>query len=712
VNTIYKLSLLLFFIFSASCNKNNSENEQAENRLSESSSPYLKEHADNPIDWYEWGTEALEKAKKENKPLVISVGYSACHWCHVMEEESFMDTSVAAIMNKNFISIKIDKEQRPDIDEIYMQAAILLNGNGGWPLNVFALPDGKPFYAGTYFSKDQWKTALQKIAKTYKEDKQSLVSTANALVKGVRKENSLDSLKTKTSPISREEYIIIIDKWAETWDENKGGYKGSEKFPLPVSWTALLEYYYLTKDQQALSMVETTLDQMARGGIYDHLGGGFSRYTVDSRWRFPHFEKMLYDNALLISLYSDYYKISKNQDYKNIIIETLDFIEEELSNQQGGYYSSINADSEGEEGKYYTWTKEEIGEILSGKELKFFTDFYNIESYGNWEDKKNILYRNESLEKFAERNGTSHLKMLELMESAKEKLREFRETREKPTIDHKVITSWNALMIQAYLDAFTALGDSEYLKRATATANFLKEEMISSEFYLRRSLSGKDKSIPGFSEDYAYLSRAYLELYQVNFDKGWLDLSEELMKYTLENFRDQKSGMFSFNSSEHKEIFANNLDLKDDVLPSSNSVIAENLLVIGNLKANKKYIDISEKMLQNIWSEVAENPFSYANWTSLAAKKAFSLHEIAILGEDAFSINKQIQSHYLPSAIFMGGTSENLPLLESKLVDGETYIYVCVEKACKYPVKNSYEALDLINENNPEAQLNNRYSYN
>ena len=714
---IPKIALLLIAFFIVfGCNKEkekDSKSEEIQNRLAQSSSPYLKEHADNPVDWYEWGTEALEKAEKENKPLIISVGYSACHWCHVMEEESFMDDSIAAIMNKNFVSIKIDREQRPDIDEMYMQAATLLNGSGGWPLNVFALPDGKPFYAGTYFSKDDWKMVLMRISKTYEEDKSGLVSTASELVKGVRKVNSLDTLNIQKSTISKQEYTDLIKNWEGTWDINKGGYNGKEKFPLPVSWSSLLEYYHITKDQRSLEMVDKTLDQMARGGIYDHLAGGFSRYTVDARWRVPHFEKMLYDNALLVSLYSDHYKLFKNEQDKKIVVETLNFIEKELSNGQGGYYSSVNADSEGEEGKYYAWTKDEVQQILSGDELKFFMDFYNIEGYGNWENKKNILYQNQSLREFADEVNVSYSELKPIIDSAKIKLLRAREKRKKPAIDHKIITSWNALMIQAHLDAYQALGDPVYLEKALVTANFLKDELMNSDFHLKRSLSGNDNSIHGFSEDYAYLSKAYLELYQVNFDKSWLDLSEGLMLYAIENFRDEESGMFNFNSRNHKEIFVNGLDLEDDVIPSSNSVFAENLLIIGNLKYKQEYIDLSDKMLGNIWPRVKENPFSYANWVSLAAKKSFSMHEIAIVGEDALAKNKELQSNYLPSAIFMGGTKENLPLLESKLVAGETFIYVCVEKTCKFPVKSAVQALELINigdQNKSESQLNSPFS--
>jgi len=701
VNTVCR-SAIIFFILTCffSCKKENSEKDIIENRLSNSASPYLKEHADNPVDWYEWSPKVLEKAEKENKPIIISIGYSACHWCHVMEEESFMDSTVAAIMNKNFISIKIDREQRPDIDNIYMQAAELLNGSGGWPLNVFTLPNGKPFYAGTYFSRDEWKKVLTQISKTYKEDKSDLISTANALTKGIRKANQLDSLELKNSPFSEEDYSNLIDNWKKNWDLKRGGYKGNEKFPLPVSWNALLEYYYITGNPEALSMVESTLNEMAYGGIYDQLGGGFSRYTVDSRWRVPHFEKMLYDNALLISLYSNYFKVSENPEYKKVVEQSLSFIEEELSNGNGGYYSSINADSEGEEGKYYAWTLAEIRQILSKEEMQIFSDFYSVEGYGNWEEGKNVLYRNQSLKDFAKEKNLPYSEMQKIVEGAEMKLLQERKKRKKPTIDDKILTSWNALMMQAYLDAYTAFGKPDYLQKAIATGKFLKDKMLDSNFHLKRSADGETDNISGFAEDYAYLAQAYLDLYQISFNKQWLTLSEHLMEYTIENFRDKETGLFYFNSKEQKDLIVNRIDVTDDVLPSSNSVIANNLFVIGTLTENERFLELSEKMLQIIWPQIVEAPASYTNWTRLIGLKSFGIYEVAIMGEDAQLKNREMQAQYLPTTIFMGGNSENLPLLEAKLVEGKTYIYVCQNKSCKYPVLEVNEALHILNGTN------------
>ena len=438
---------LFFFLFIACDSKEKSaSSEEFQNRLSEASSPYLREHSDNPVDWYQWGEEALEKAQKENKPVIISVGYSACHWCHVMEEESFMDTSVAAIMNKDFISIKVDREERPDIDKVYMDAAQLLNGNGGWPLNVIALPDGRPFLAGTYIPRKQWKKLLTQVAKKYKQDKTELVKTAEALTNGIRKGNSLNSLKSEKSELTkRENYLALMDSWQEKFDKYNGGYKGNQKFPVPLTWEALLQYYYLTGDEEILQIVNVTLTSMAQGGIYDHLGGGFARYTTDSKWLVPHFEKMLYDNAQLISLYSHAYKITGKEEYASITKESIGFVERELSNGNGGYYSSINADSNGEEGKYYVWTTDEVKQYLDSEEADLFLDFYNIESYGNWEEGKNILYKNYSEEEYAEENNIDYHKLNETLSVARNKLIAARQKREKPSIDNKILTSWNAL---------------------------------------------------------------------------------------------------------------------------------------------------------------------------------------------------------------------------------------------------------------------------
>ncbi|WZL88181.1 thioredoxin domain-containing protein [Salinimicrobium sp. 3283s] len=688
--------LFCTIIFSTGCKNEPKKEEVKENRLAGASSPYLRGHADNPVDWYEWESEAIEKAKAEDKPIIISVGYASCHWCHVMERESFMDSSVAAIMNRDFISIKIDREERPDIDKIYMNAAQLLNGSGGWPLNAVALPNGKPFFAGTYFPPEEWKNVLTQITKVYKEDKQSLVETANALTEGIKNTNSLTDLGTQKNEISEADYLTLLKSWKPRFDTEDGGYQGEQKFPLPVNWDALLQHYYLTQDEEVLQMVQTTLDKMARGGIYDQLGGGFSRYTTDPAWLIPHFEKMLYDNAQLISLYSKAYKVIPSNEYRAIIEESIDFVERELSNGQGGFYSSLNADTDGEEGKYYIWTIDELRNVLNTSELELVTKFYNIEPYGNWEKGNNILFRQFSPEEFIREEGISNNEFTSTLATAKKKLFKSRQGRNKPTVDDKSLTSWNALMVDAYLDAYLAIGTPKYLKNAIKCAEFIDDKMLRPDSGLHRSYIDGESGINAFLDDYALLSRAYINLYQVTFDIKWLKKAEKLMLYTIRHFKDEESSMFYYTSDDDKNLVARKLELDDNVMPSSNSVMAHNLFALGTLLENQEYLTMSEEMLGQMYNLVVEDPSFYANWTKLVGTRAFGAYEVAILGNDAMQKNISMQREYLPTSIFMGGQNENLPLLEKKLVEGETLIYVCQNKTCKYPVSLAKEAINII----------------
>ncbi|MDT0687723.1 thioredoxin domain-containing protein [Autumnicola psychrophila] len=688
--------LFLFICGFTGCKEEQKEENVNKNRLAEASSPYLREHADNPVDWYEWSDEAIEKAKEEDKPIIISVGYAACHWCHVMERESFMDSSVAAIMNRDFVSIKIDREERPDIDKIYMNAAQLLNGSGGWPLNAVALPDGKPFFAGTYFPPEEWKNILNKIAKAYKENKEPLVETAKALTEGIKSTNSLGDLGVQKNEISEAEYLSVMDAWKPRFDKDKGGYQVEQKFPLPVSWDALLQYYYLTEDEEVLQMVKTTLNNMARGGIYDQLGGGFSRYTTDPEWLIPHFEKMLYDNAQLISLYSKAYKVSPSEEYKIVIEESLEFVERELSNNEGGFYSSLNADSEGEEGKYYVWTITELRNTLDASELELITNYYNIEPYGNWEKGKNILYRQSSPEEFVREEGISYENFKASMTGAEKKLLEERQNRISPSVDDKSLTAWNAMMVDAYLNAFLALGNEEYLKSAINNANFLTDKMLNPDYSLWRSYKDGESQINAFLDDYALLSQAYINLYQVTLDISWLRKAEKVIGYAIKNFRDDKTGMFYYTSGSHNNLVARKMELDDNVIPSSNSIMAQNLYTLGTLLENGQYLEMSEQMVGQMYDQVMDDPSYYANWTKLIGTKAFGAFEIAIVGKEAQQKNFDLQKEYLPTSIFMGGEKENLPLLKGKLSQGETLIYVCQNKTCKYPVPEVKEAVDII----------------
>ncbi len=423
--------LLLQFVILSGCAQNNKTNEPPQrtelNQLAKAKSPYLRQHADNPVNWHEWGPEALKKATEENKPLIISIGYAACHWCHVMEHESFMDSSVAKLMNENFIPIKIDREERPDIDQIYMNAVQLLTGRGGWPLNAFALPDGRPFYAGTYYPKDQWKQVLKQMADVYQTQHEKVVQQANQLTQGIKGQEVITVPGDSTMEFSKATYTGIFENWQSMIDYNKGGYSRAPKFPLPVGWELLMQYHYLTGNETALQAVKITLDEMAKGGIYDQVGGGFARYSTDAKWFAPHFEKMLYDNGQLVSLYAHAYKLTKDETYAEVIRETLNFIEREMTDSNGGFYSSLNADSEGEEGKFYVWTQDEIDQILDKETAKLISDYYQVKKSGNWEHDKNILYRKESKKEFAKNNKLTAEQWDKILSKSNDKLLKARE---------------------------------------------------------------------------------------------------------------------------------------------------------------------------------------------------------------------------------------------------------------------------------------------
>ena len=668
------------------------------NRLAQASSPYLKEHADNPVDWYEWGAEALEKAKREGKPLIVSVGYASCHWCHVMEVESFMDTAVARFMNENFVSIKVDREERPDVDQIYISAAQLISGNAGWPLNAFALPDGKPFYAATYFPKDQWLKVLQQVTKAYQEDHDNVLKQAEALTKGIQTYDVIVPVVDNQSQINKETYQNIFFSWQPQLDYEYGGLIGSPKFPMPVVWEYLLQNHYLTENRKSLDAVTTTLDAMADGGIYDQLGGGFARYSTDAKWKVPHFEKMLYDNGQLVSLYAHAYQQTKNDKYAVVIHQTLEFIKTELTSPEGGFYSSINADSEEEEGKFYVWTKTEIEQLLDEKTAAMFVDYFNITDSGNWEDQKNILYRNLSSEKFAMRHSVTTMELEKNLKQAKKSLWKERSKRIHPTLDDKILTSWNALMLSGYVDAYFATGQNQYLEIALKNADFLERKMIGKDGQVWRSYKDGNPSVEGFLDDYAILAKAYLHLYEATFNIHWLEKSYSIAEYAVLHFRDKQSGFFFYTSDESESLIARKMELPDNVIPSSNSIMADVLYRLGLYYDKDSYQEMSEAMVIQVTAELTKNGPYYANWASLVGRMAYQPYEVAIMGEGAIQTAKQMQSAYLPTVVFMGGTMENLPLLQNKHVKDETIIYVCRNKVCKAPTKDIQSALNQINE--------------
>lgn len=663
------------------------------NELIHSSSPYLLEHAHNPVNWYPWGKEALAKAAKEKKLLIISIGYSACHWCHVMEKQSYSDTSVANYMNAHFVSIKVDREERPDIDQIYMNACQLINGSGGWPLNAFALPDGKPFYAVTYLPKEQWLSLLHQIVKIYTEEPGKVEEQAEELTKGIQGQDLVKQpIDTATEKLKKV-YAALFDSVKSSIDFTNGGFGRAPKFAMPDAWELLLQYYHFTGNKEALDAVTTTLNKMALGGIYDQLGGGFARYATDQRWRIPHFEKMLYDNAQLISLYSQTYKITHNPLYAKVIRQTLEFIQREMTGPEGGFYSSINADSQGEEGKFYVWIKHEIDSLLDEKTAVILESYYQVTANGNWEDGNNILYRNENDATFAEAHHLSENELRSLLQKADKILFDARAKRIHPSIDDKVLTSWNALMISGYLDAYHALGDKKYLDAALKCANFLEKEMLQKDGSLFRNYLNHKADITGMLDDYAFFAEACINLYQTTFNIHWLNVAKELSDYALKHFYNPQNGLFYYTSDEASHLIARNQEIEDNVLPSSNSVMANVLYRIGIYFDNASYIDKSKEMLSQVIKAIPSGVPYFSNWAKLLGIMQKGIYEVAIMGNNATEKNNAMQQHYLPDALFMGGEKENLPLLQDKLMKGKTTIYVCENKVCKLPVTEVKEVL-------------------
>ena len=705
-----KKTLILFFVvslgFKCSTNKNNISMSQEEpkftNALAQESSPYLLQHAHNPVNWMPWGVEALAQAKKENKPLLISIGYAACHWCHVMEHESFEDTAVANVMNEKFICIKIDREERPDIDQIYMDACQLIQKSGGWPLNAFALPDGRPFYAGTYYPKDNWVDLLNQLSKYYQEKPDDAELRASQITAGL---NSMESIV----PVTKEEsfYTGLDEKiwrnWETTVDYRWGGRGQSPKFPMPVGWEYVLQYYKHSGNEKALKAVTVTLDKMAYGGIYDQVGGGFSRYSVDAKWKAPHFEKMLYDNGQLISLYSNAYKVTKNPEYKRIVEETIEFVERELMHKEGGFYSSLDADSEGEEGKFYVWTQEEFLETVAkagSKSPDLLAQYYNLEKNGNWEGHNILWLKNHSKEEFVKDNQLNEQEWNKELAMANDALLQKRAERVRPGLDDKILVSWNALMIKGLCDAYQALGQEKYLNMAINSISFIEKNLLVDSTLNRnyKYTNGKGKaSITGFLDDYALLIEAYISLYQLTMNEEYLLDAKKLTLYVFDNFYDAKSGMFFYTPSNGEKLIARKMEISDNVIPASNSVMAKNLFILGDYFELSNWKQTAKQMLHNTSENLVSHGPYYSNWAQLMNMETKPIYEVAIVGDNYKEILKKMQQNYLPNVLYLGGKTEGkLPLLEFKLQKGETIIYVCSGGVCKQPVTSVEEVLKML----------------
>ena len=688
---------LLLIIIINSCNEKDS---RMSNNLINETSPYLLQHAYNPVNWNPWNKKYLEQAKKENKLVIISIGYSSCHWCHVMERESFEDSLAASLMNEKFISIKVDREERPDVDQVYMNAVQLMTGSGGWPLNVVALPDGRPIWGGTYFSKDQWINALTQISNIYTKEPERFINYANTLEKGIK---SLDVINTdeNKAEIGFEELEKYIENIASKIDKNHGGFSGAPKFMMPNNIHLLLRTGHQNNDKAILDLVNLTLEKMAYGGVYDQIGGGFSRYSTDEKWHIPHFEKMLYDNAQLISLYSDAYLITKNESYKNVVYETINFVLQELTDSNGGFYSSIDADSksldgEEKEGAYYIWTESELRSLLKD-EFKLFADYYNINKYGYWEDENYVLIKNRSDVEFSKEFNVSKEDIIKKKNVWKNILIRSRSKRARPNIDDKILASWSGLMINGLVDAYSVFEEEKFLNAANSCAEFILENMIKSDGGLYHSHKDGTSKINGYLEDYSAVIQAFLNLYENTLNEKWLNTADGLMKYTYDNFYNTETNMFFFTSKLDDKLISRTVEFRDNVIPSSNSIMANNLFKLSHYYDSSKYLNTSLSMVKNISDQIEVYPNGFSNWMNLMLNLNKNFYEIAIVGDNAIKKINELNKNYLPNKIVVGSFGDNsLPLLKNRYIEGETMIYVCVKKACKMPVKTIKEALKLI----------------
>jgi len=664
------------------------------NRLIHETSPYLLQHAHNPVDWFPYGDEVFAEAQRRNVPMLFSIGYSACHWCHVMEHESFEDQEIAALMNDNFVCVKVDREERPDVDHLYMDAVQLMQGRGGWPLNCFALPDGRPFWGGTYFRPEQWKEILVQVAELYRTRFADVEAQASEIVSGIAGQ-SLFEPQNEQAGFTKTSLENSFAKLQSQFDTVNGGFGRAPKFPMPVVLDFLLHYHSLTGNSDALQMVLKTLRSMAAGGIYDQAGGGFARYSVDAGWKVPHFEKMLYDNAQLVSLYCDAYKFTEKRQFRRIAEETLAFVGRELTSPEGVFYSALDADSEGEEGLYYTWTETEFKSVL-GPYGELMAEYFGIGSEGLWEDGRNILVRPYDDALFAQRHFLSLDELRALVDKAGKDLLKAREKRSRPGLDDKVLTSWNALMIKAFADAGAAFRNEDYIHVAEKAASFILHNFVKTDGSLYHTRKNGKSRIDGFLDDHTFMAGALLRLYEVTAKEEWLKESQKITGYILNSFRDSASGLFFFSQAK-AETIARKIETHDGVIPSSNSALARHLFRLGSLTGQRELLDKAAEMGTMLSGESPVYPMAYANWCSLGLETTSPYYVIAVAGQHAMEILRELGGHYIPNTIMAGSTTPNsLPFWQSKLTEGKTLIYICYGEACLAPVETVEEALRLI----------------
>ena len=680
------------------------------NQLANETSPYLLQHANNPVDWYPWGPEALERAKSEDKPILLSVGYSACHWCHVMERESFENPEIAKLMNDNFVSIKVDREERPDIDSIYMSAVQAMTGHGGWPMTVFLTPEGKPFYGGTYFPPEDrggmpaFPRVLEGLAEAYQNNKDDITTTTDQLLERMRLITSGGA--PGIEPLTEDVMFQGFRSIASDFDDRHGGMGMQPKFPQPMTYEFLLRYYLRSENPEALHMVELTLERMARGGIYDQVGGGFHRYSTDTFWLVPHFEKMLYDNALLVKLYLHAYQVTGKPLYKRIVEETLDYVRREMMDADGGFYSAQDADSEGVEGKFFVWLPHEIFDILGDDDGEIIARYYGVTQHGNFEG-RNILHVVGDVSVIAAEANLSVEEVEATIQRAKQKLYDVREQRIHPERDDKVLTSWNGLMLRAFAEAAAILGRSDYADVAKRNAKFLMDNMVEDGRLLRTykahsepGQSGGKAKLNGYLEDYAFLIDGLLALHEVSFDQRWLADAIRLGKSMVELFWDEAEGQFYDTGTDHEELVVRPRDVADNAIPSGSSMATDVMLRLAVITGDPDMERRASTGLRSVRDLMARIPAGAGNWLSALDFYLSSAREIVIVGEVEEAATRALVSevyrHYLPNRVFLGldggDALDDIPLLEAReKMNGSPTAYVCQNYVCNLPVNEPGE---------------------
>lgn len=677
--------------------------EKEPNRLINETSPYLLQHANNPVDWYPWGEEAFETARAEDKPVLVSIGYSACHWCHVMEHESFEDEKIAALMNEHFINIKVDMEERPDVDQIYMNFVQLTTGRGGWPMNVFLTPDKRPFFGGTYFppasryNMPSWPQILTSIADAYKNRRDELETSAHEIVGELRRLTIAEMPAESLSPESLE---TAFTSFSRTFDAVNGGFGGAPKFPPAMSLEFLLRYHHRTGNEMALEMVRYTCEKMARGGIYDQIGGGFHRYAVDSIWLVPHFEKMLYDNAQLIRVYLHLFQITRDELFRRIAEETIEYVLREMTDKKGGFYSTQDADSEGVEGKFFVWTPDDIVAVLGNDEAAVFNAFYDVSEHGNFEE-SNILNIKQDLSAVAEQFDRTEEEILATIKQGKKKLIEARETRIKPHRDEKVITAWNGLMLAAFADAAGILGSERYLEAARKNAEFLLSRLQTDGRLLRTWKNGSAK-LNGYIEDYANFADGLLKLFEVSGDIRFFREARRLADHMISEFWDAENGGFYFTSNGHEELIVRNKDFFDNATPSGNSVAADLLLRLARISGDERYERFAVTVLKLAAAKIRQYPQGFGRALGALEFYLANKKEVVVIGVPGNELSRVVSEMYLPTTVTVlanssqGETSE-LPILSGRgMADGKATAYVCQNYVCQRPVTTTEELLDLL----------------